>query len=262
MFSMAATPPLWQRLKVLQIYLDVVAIGLVGALLVSYWLTGKLNLLLHPNYHGLTLVAGALLLSLAVWRGWELWERRKSARVQSTGQHLALLPSGWGSWILIAVALLGFWITPKAFTSQTALQRGVTDVLANTQVKPQAFKGATNSADRNLIEWIRMLQLYPEPEAYAGQAVKVQGFAVHPEKLPGQYFLLTRFTITCCAADASPVSLPVKLRQGDRASYKPDQWFEVAGKMMVETLAQGDRQLVIDAVEIRPIEQPANPYNY
>lgn len=252
-----------QRLQALQPYRDVAAIGLVGALLVNYWLTGKLNLLLHPNYHALTLIAGVTLLLLAGWRGWELWQRRKSARsLPASGSHLALLPSGWGSWILIGVGLLGFWVTPQAFASQTALQRGVADVLANTQVKPQAFKGTSSSVDRNLIEWIRMLQLYPEPEAYAGQAVKVQGFAVHPDNLPGQYFLVTRFTITCCAADASPVSLPVKLRQGDRASYKPDQWFEVQGKMIVETLSAGDRQLVIDASEIRPINQPANPYNY
>ncbi|MBE9031995.1 TIGR03943 family protein [filamentous cyanobacterium LEGE 11480] len=250
-------------LQVLRPWFDVVALMLWGILFLNYWFSGKLNLLIHPNYHLLTLVAALFLMGLAGWKSWELWQRRKSARSTPEAQHMALLPTGWGSFILIGVALLGFIVTPRAFGSETALQRGVNDTfLATTQVKPQSFKGTTKPENRSLIEWMRALQLYPEPDAYAGQPVKIDGFAVHPDKLPDQYFLLTRFTITCCAADAYPVSLPIKLRQGDRSSYKVDQWFEVKGVMITETLAAGNRQVVVDATEIRPIKEPKNPYNY
>jgi uncharacterized repeat protein (TIGR03943 family) len=249
------------RLRSLQPWLDVLAIGLLGLLLLHYWVSGKLNLLIHPNYHLLTLMAAVLLLGLAGWKAWEVWLRRNSVRPPEVA-HTVLLPTGWGSWILVGVAIVGFLVTPKAFASQTALQRGVSDLSIVTQVKPQAFKGTTKPQERSLIEWIRTLQVYPEPDAYAGQAVKIQGFAVHPTQLPNQYFLLTRFAITCCAADAYPVSLPIKLRQGDRQSYKVDQWFEVEGAMISETLGEGNRQVVVDATSIRPINQPANPYSY
>jgi uncharacterized repeat protein (TIGR03943 family) len=252
-----------QRLRSFQPWLDVLAIGLLGLLLLHYWVSGKLNLLIHPNYHLLTLLAGVLLLGLAGWKAWEVWLRRNSVRPAPAVAHTVLLPTGWGSWILVGVAIAGFLVTPKAFASQTALQRGVNDTLSiPTQVKPQTFKGATKSQERSLVEWIRTLQVYPEPDAYAGQAVKIQGFAVHPTQLPNQYFLLTRFAITCCAADAYPISLPIKLRQGDRQSYKVDQWFEVEGVMISETLAEGNRQVVVEATAIRPINQPANPYSY
>jgi uncharacterized repeat protein (TIGR03943 family) len=252
-----------KRLNQLRPWLDAIAIGMLGVLLLNYWVSGKLNLLIHPNYHLLTLAAAVLLLGLAGWQGWTMWLRRNSVRPQAEVAHSLLLPSGWSSGILIGVAIVGFLVTPRAFASQTALQRGVTDSLTmTTQVKPQAFKGVVRPETRSLLEWVRTLQVYPEPDAYAGQPVKIQGFAVHPTGLPNQYFLLTQFTITCCAADAYPVSLPIKLRQGDRQSYPIDQWFEVTGSVISEALIEGNRQVVIDASDIRPITQPANPYGY
>jgi uncharacterized repeat protein (TIGR03943 family) len=252
-----------QVMRSLRAWLDVVALALWGILLLKYWLSGKLNLLIHPNYHLLTLAAAIFLVGLAGLKSRKIWQQRKSAQSMPELQHIALLPPGWGSIMLIVVALMGFWVTPRAFASQTALQRGVADTfLATTQVKTQSFTGKTKPEERSLVEWIRTLQVYPEPDAYAGQPVKIQGFAVYPDKLPEQYFLLTRFMITCCAADAYPVSLPIKLQQGSRSSYKVDQWFEVEGTMMTETLTDGNRQVVVATNSIRPINEPANPYEY
>jgi uncharacterized repeat protein (TIGR03943 family) len=250
-----------QSLKRLTPWLDVIAIGLWGLMLLNYWATGKLGLLIHPNYNSITIVAAIVLIGLAGWKGNEI--RLQSGNpAGNPASHITLLPTNWGSGILIAVALLGLLVTPRAFTSQTAMQRGVSDVIPLTQVKPQSFRGMVKPEERSLVEWIRTLQVYPEPDVYAGQKVKVQGFAVHPSNLPEQYFLLTRFVITCCAADAYPVSLPIKLPQGKRSQYKVDQWFEVEGQMITETLAEGKRQVVVQSGMIRPIDEPAKPYEY
>jgi uncharacterized repeat protein (TIGR03943 family) len=72
--------------------------------------------------------------------------------------------------------------------------------------------------------------------------------------------LLSRFVLTCCAADAYPVGLPVKLKQ-DRQAYKPDTWLEVEGRMITETL-NGKRQLTVEATSLKPIPEPKNPYDY
>jgi uncharacterized repeat protein (TIGR03943 family) len=78
--------------------------------------------------------------------------------------------------------------------------------------------------------------------------------------LPDNYFTLTRFVITCCAADAYPIGLPVKLTQS-RSSMPSDRWFTVKGKMITETL-NGKRQVVIEASSTNPIPEPENPYSY
>ena len=177
-----------------------------------------------------------------------------------TVQHISLFPPGWSSTLLLITALLGFIITPRVFTSQTAIQRGVTDTLSMTRSHPVAFRSAKRPEARSLIDWVRTLNVYPEPDTYTGQKVKVQGFAIHPKEFPDQFLMLARFVITCCAADAYPVGLPVKLTQS-RAAYAPDTWLEIEGEMITETLA-GKRQLTIQASSIKPIDEPKKPYDY
>ncbi|MDX2244627.1 MAG: TIGR03943 family protein [Leptolyngbyaceae cyanobacterium bins.302] len=246
--------------RVIGAWVDVLAIAAWGILFLNYWLTGKLYLLIHPNYMGLTVAAGVSLLFLAGWRALAIVRRSKRRTSNNDVPHMTLLPTGWSSTLLLATAILGLLITPRAFASQTAIQRGVKDGPTLTRVKPQAFRASSNSEDKSIIDWVRTLTVYPEPDAYTGQKAKVQGFVIHPNDMPSQYFLISRFILTCCAADAYPVSLAVKLPES-RDKYKPDTWLEVEGKMITETLA-GKRLLVIQAAAIKPIEEPKNPYDY
>lgn len=245
--------------------LDMVALASWGILLLKYWLSNELNLLIHPNYFGIVVVTGFVLLMIAALRGYQLYTQVRQQASGKTptlpvGQHISLFPPGWSSTLLIVTAILGLVITPKVFASQTAIQRGVTDSVSLTRAQPQSFRSVSNPAERSLIEWVRTLNVYPEPDAYTDQAVKVQGFAVHPTDLPPQYLMITRFVITCCAADAYPVGLPVKLKE-NRTAYPADSWFEVEGKMITETF-KGKRQLTIEANSLKKIPKPNNPYFY
>jgi uncharacterized repeat protein (TIGR03943 family) len=245
--------------------LDIIALSSWGILLLKYWLNNELNLLIHPNYFALVIVTGFALLIIATLRGFQLFTQvRQQARGRvvplPVGQHISLFPPGWSSALLIVTAILGLVITPQVFASQTAIQRGVTESISLTRAQPQSFKSSTNPAERTLIEWVRTLNVYPEPDAYTNQAVKVKGFAVHPADLPPQYLMISRFIITCCAADAYPVGLPVKLKE-NRTSYPADSWFEVEGKMITETF-NGRRQLTIEASSLKKIPKPDNPYYY
>ncbi len=237
-------------------WLDVVAIAAWGVLLLKYWLTGKLSLLIHPNYIGLVVAGGLGLLAIAGLKAWMMLQGKTPANVQ----HFTVFPPGWSSALLLITAIIGLQFTPRAFASEIAIQRGVADVAGLTRVQPQAFRTASRPENRSLIEWIRMLNVYPEPDAYAGQKVKVQGFVIHPKELPPQYVMIARFIITCCAADVYPVGLPVKLT-GDRATYPPDTWLELEGEMFTDTI-DNKRQLTIQAKSIKKIPQPANPYDY
>lgn len=227
-----------------------------GILIVHYWHSGKLGLLIHPNYYGLTLAAGCFLLMLACLQLLKIWQRLTRPR----SQHLSLLSPTGMSGIMLLAALIGLGVTPRPFTSQTALQRGLQDTTMVTRARPQVFRTSSKPESRTLLEWIRTLDVYPEPDAYKGQKVNVDGFVVYPESLPENYLTLTRFVISCCAADAYPVGLPVKLKQ-TRKTYAADAWLTVKGEMITETL-NGQRQLVIQATDLKPIPEPDNPYYY
>ena len=245
--------------------LDIFTLAIWGVVLLKLWSSGELNLLIHPNYFGLVVVTGLALLSIAAWKIlWLLkrWRQQASGKsvTMSVAQHLSLFPPGWSSALLLVIAIVGLTVKPKVFASDTAIQRGITEAVTVTRLQPQAFKPLSKPEERSLIDWVRTLNIYPEPDTYTGQSVKVTGFVVHPPELPTKYLLVSRFVITCCAADAYPVGLPVKLKV-NRDKYPVDTWIEIEGKMITEKLEE-KRQLTIEASSIKKIDKPDNPYNY
>jgi uncharacterized repeat protein (TIGR03943 family) len=238
-------------------WLDVIAIAAWGILMLKYWLTDQLNLLIHPSYIPLVVTTSICLLLVAFFKGKQLLKRRRD-EIPSV-QHLAVFPPGWASSLLIVAALLGFLITPKVFASQSTSNRSISELLGPTRSQPKSFHSSVSPEDRTLVEWVRTLNVYPEPDKYKGQKAKVKGFVVHSPDMGKEYLLLSQFVITCCAADAYPIGLPVKLTES-RDKYPPDSWLEIEGKMTTEDFA-GKRHLTLIANTIKSIPQPKNPYS-
>ena len=249
-------------------WLDVSALLAWGLLLLKYVITGQLRLLIHPNYFQLVLISSIILLFIGTVKTIVIIFNLQPDN--QNNEHITLFPLGVGSSILLIVAIAGFIIHPKILTSQTAIQRGVSDIPL-TRIKPQAFHTSTQPETRSLIDWIRTLNAYPEPDAYQGLPANVSGFVLHLAEFPDNYLLLSRFVITCCAVDAYPIGIPVKL-ETSRNNYPPDSWLKIEGEMMTATLPSQDRtlstttkekrQLVLVAKSIQKIPTPANPYNY
>jgi uncharacterized repeat protein (TIGR03943 family) len=243
-------------------WLDVAATAAWGVLFLKFWLAEQLVLLIHPRFIGLTVAAAIALLFLAGFRAFYLWRAsRRPGGAQPILQHMSLLPSGWSSALLVGIAILGFFIQPRPFTSEVAGAQGEVEVIPAVQMKKESFAGKAKPEERSLVDWVRTLDVYPEPDAYVGQKVKITGFVKYPPNLPEQYFDATRFVLMCCAADARAKSLPVKLEKGDRKAYAVDAWLEIEGEMITETL-NGERKLVILGKSLKPIPQPKNPYDY
>ena len=160
------------------------------------------------------------------------------------------------SGLLIAIAVFGLIYTPRPFASETAFQRGITDVLGQTRSRPQRFSLGGDAENRTIVDWVRTLNVYPEPDAYAGQEATVSGFVTHIPDWPDNFIMISRFVLTCCAADAYPVGLPVELPAGS-ARPAPDTWLEIKGTMQTTTL-DGKRQLAIGSATLTEIPEPAH----
>ncbi len=229
-------------------YWEAVALILLGVLLLVYRWRGTLLMLINPNYVNAALLAGLCLLALGIarWRG---------AQAAAPEEHVSLLGPKVGAGLLLLTALLGLCIEPRPLSSQTALNRGVSPSLGVSRGQPQVFRPQMDPRQRTLLDWVRTLDVYPDPYTYVDQPVQVQGFVI-PDARP-DHFILARFLVSCCAADAYPVGLPV--RWPGAADLQADTWLRLEGKMAVEHW-KGSPQLVIAAERIELLPVPANPY--
>jgi uncharacterized repeat protein (TIGR03943 family) len=76
-------------------------------------------------------------------------------------------------------------------------------------------------------------------------------------------FVLGRFVMSCCAADAQPVLVTVRW---NGTPPTKDSWVQVTGTQvpappgLTATERADPANVVIGATEVRPVEQPAHPY--
>lgn len=89
--------------------------------------------------------------------------------------------------------------------------------------------------------------------ARAGSDVSFVGFVTRREGMPADEFLLTRFIVSCCVADA--LSVQVRVVNAPAGRFEQDQWVSVDGTFY----PLGD-EMVVDADRVRAVERPERPY--
>jgi uncharacterized repeat protein (TIGR03943 family) len=101
---------------------------------------------------------------------------------------------------------------------------------------------------------------YEAPHTLAGVRIRLVGF-VTPQQPGRDGYLLTRFAISCCAADATALKVAI---HGDPVPRAPDTWLEVEGRWRQRTSGDPDQPSsetpLLLAESIRVIKQPSPPY--
>lgn len=102
--------------------------------------------------------------------------------------------------------------------------------------------------------------LYDEARSLDDKTVRLTGFVTKSSE-PGVAFQLTRFMLACCAADGQAVNVAVRT---DQSAPPVDTWLEIDGSWVQrEDHTVGEVSYdpaMIEATAIRPISQPAQPY--
>jgi uncharacterized repeat protein (TIGR03943 family) len=98
-----------------------------------------------------------------------------------------------------------------------------------------------------------LLRDLEEPRSLAGARIRLLGFAT-PDRGGGDGYLLTRFAISCCAADATALRVAIR---GDRVPRAPDTWLEVEGWWRRRAAPEAPQFL---AASVRVVAPPSEPY--
>jgi uncharacterized repeat protein (TIGR03943 family) len=112
---------------------------------------------------------------------------------------------------------------------------------------------------RTVLDWVRVFNYAEDPAAFDDQPADVIGFVYRTGALRPDQFLVSRFIVTCCAADASGVAMLVEWP--DAAGLAENTWVRVRGPVRAAEMSGKPIPLVL-AVTVEPTAQPEHPYMY
>lgn len=222
------------------------------------WLNGDLGLYVHPRYFAFTVIAAACGIVLVV----ASFVVRVPADDATDGGRAR---RAWRHGLSVAVVVASVFgigalivLPPATLTSATADQRSVN---SGTVVGSGAQQAAGDTADYGVKEWATALRQSTDLQGIAGKPATLTGFISADPDDPDNVFFITRFFVTCCAADAQPVGVPVY--QPDwKSSLTLDDWVEVTGAFDLNPSVKSRQPMVILPQQVSPVDEPSDPYVY
>lgn len=168
---------------------------------------------------------------------------------------------GWGALLLVALpVVLGLLIPPKPLGAAAMSNREISVGSVNSATAPKTTQIISRpSTEKNVLDWLIDFRLAQDPAAFADQEAKVIGFVYRDERFGTEQFMVSRFVLSCCAADAAPLGLVVNWPETNNLSS--DQWVEVSGRLQPGEF-DGEPMPILIAEKVTPTDVPDQPYLY
>lgn len=160
--------------------------------------------------------------------------------------------------VLLLAPLAVLVLVPATPLGAFAADIGATNAVpAGTVFGELPAAAADGAVDLLLTEVIGRAVL--EPEGIEGATLRTEGFVVPDADRDGAY-LLSRFTVGCCAVDAAPFQLVV-LAAGDIPAR--EQWVRAVLRFTGDVVTDAEEELpVFELVSQELIPEPEIPYIY
>jgi uncharacterized repeat protein (TIGR03943 family) len=232
--------------KILQ---TAILLGL-GAFLLYKITSGTLYFYINQRFTWLVALGGFTFLALAFYA----WPRRSLAHQEHAHTHTR---GGWGLAVLALPLALGFLVPARPLDSSALESRGLTTNALAGLGGQQGIQLSQPSGERNVLDWVRAFNYASDPSMYEGEQADVIGFVYHDDRLAANQFLVGRFAVSCCVADAFAVGVIVESE--DAADWPANQWVHVVGAIQVGSLDNTPVPLIV-AESIKEVSVPPQPY--
>jgi putative membrane protein len=241
----------------------------MGVFLYSRLLNGSILFYINQRFVTLTLLAsvGFLLVGFSIYRQRSGSPREIESNDGHQHDHLAAGYHhhdhgrlAWWGLLIVMVPLVFGWLVPPRPLGATAV--GNREIGVGSLSSPAGSQSAAGQAipalEKNIVDWLFEIQA-SGPAALVGQEALVTGFVFRDERFAEDSFMIGRFIVSCCVADAAPVGLIV--RWPEAASLADDQWIEARGRFTSGTF-DGHSMPVLILEDVSLIDPPAQPYLY
>lgn len=153
---------------------------------------------------------------------------------------------------LLAAPIVFVLALPSPQLGAQAASRKAVGAGALSSFAPPSLSGGPIGLEE--IHYAGMSQEYGDQVGIVdGVDVSLTGFVTHPKNEKEGTYSLTRFYISCCAADAVPYSVPVEAGR----DLSDDTWLTVTG-----TLERRNEGFVVVPAKIEEVTEPSSPYLY
>ena len=155
---------------------------------------------------------------------------------------------------MLALPLLFVLLGHGRSLGTAAFDRRAVDPLGGPVAAGRRTPGVVGRSDRATIP-----QILEGGASLSGRTVRTIGQVNRGFGEPREHFVLFRFVITCCVADAYPRGILVEYPE--EARFAKGTWVEVRG--VVDVIRIGPRDVLrIRADAVSATEPPARPYLY
>ena len=162
--------------------------------------------------------------------------------------------------IILAIPLILGILVPVHPLSTSSLNTRGMSLSAPVSIGQQSIKTMEIAPDdRTVLDWIKIFNYEKDLSSYLGKSANVIGFVYHDPRLKTGQFMLGRFAITCCVADAFAIGMAIDWP--DSTNLVDNSWVNVKGTVDVLTI-DGQKVPVIHAQAVNPIQAPEQPYLY
>jgi putative membrane protein len=161
--------------------------------------------------------------------------------------------------ILTIPLILGVFVPANPLTASSVNNRGM------SVSAPLSLGNSSNKTlgvapdDRTVLDWIKVFNYEKDVSRYLGQQANVIGFVYHDERLNNKQFMVSRFAITCCVADAFAIGMVVNW--DGSAQLTDNTWVDVQGTIDQIDI-NGETAPIIHAQSVTPVDAPEQPYVY
>lgn len=238
---------IWSKTAIL------LAMGIYLAFLI---LTGNLTNYINLRFAWLAYVGAGLFLLLGLVSLYGMMRPQTDTLDEMLDDSSSRYDITWGILAIVAFPLMLAVLVPSRPLGVEAVNGGISlnPVGVNTA---SAF--TRDPLDRNILDWLREFNGSDTPAEFNGQEVNVTGFVYREPIFLDNDFMVSRFTMSCCVADAFAIGLPVTFDEAQE--FTDGQWVRVNGKLRANDFGENFVPVVY-ATSVEVIKEPPQPYLY
>ncbi len=217
--------------------------------------SGQLTWYINLRFVPLTIIGVVFLAVLAQTLFAEI-KRSRQHTEEDEDEH-DHVPAPANLWFMLIPLMIGVLIPARPLDSSAFSTKGfnTNSPLVSADSSAQLFE--TTSEERNILDWIKLFNFETDLSPFLGQKASVIGFVYFDKSLNENQFFVSRYVISCCAADGFAIAM---VGEWPKAStLEQDSWVLVKGTVRSITL---NKQVVpvIQAESVQTVPVPEQPY--